>query len=52
MNKLCITIGIIVIIGIAGSDELNILSMAQTLIYLASGMLITLIGFVREVKLK
>ena len=49
MNKifeLIIGIGIFIIIGVAGSTDLGVITLMETLIYITIGMGIILIGFI------
>ena len=45
-----IAIGFFLIIGIAGSADLNSINLMETLIYALIGITIMLIGFVKEVR--
>lgn len=45
-----IAIGFFLIIGIAGSADLNAINLMETLIYALIGITIMLVGFVKEVR--
>lgn len=46
MNTFFISVGLFIIIGTAGSTDLNTISLTQTMLYVALGLFVMFIGLV------